>query len=60
MRSIQAFSVLGIEKLYIGAPITTMSAARNSSSASLPVRTAGSLASAAGAQCGSGFAARSR
>ncbi len=30
MRSIQALSWLGIVKLYIGAPSTTMSAARNS------------------------------
>ena len=32
MRSIQALSWLETEKLYMGAPITTMSAARNSSS----------------------------
>ncbi len=32
MRSIQALSWLGMVKLYMGAPITTMSAARNSSS----------------------------
>src|SRR5882757_8471942 len=34
-QSIQAFSWLGIPKLYIGAPSTTMSAARNSSSTTL-------------------------
>src|SRR3546814_13001090 len=33
MRSIQALSVEGIEKLYIGAPITTTSASRNCCSA---------------------------
>src|SRR5882757_2044623 len=34
-QSIQAFNWLGIPKLYIGAPSTTMSAARNSSSTTL-------------------------
>ncbi len=33
MRSSQALSWLGMEKLYIGAPMTTVSARRNSSSA---------------------------
>ena len=36
MRSIQALSWLGMVKLYMGAPSTTMSAARNSSNTAWP------------------------
>lgn len=47
-------------KLYIGAPITATSAARNSSSTLPPRRPANSPASTTGVQCGSGCAATSR
>src|SRR6266404_3526826 len=70
MRSSHALSWLGIVKLYIGAPMTTMSAPRNSSRAAAPlpsVWVAGpaaisgrTAASSRLSRCGIGSASRSR
>src|SRR5690606_11843667 len=62
MRSIQAFRVEGMLKLYIGAPITTTSAARNcSSTRSASATAAGSaLARLAPVRWGRGSLSRSR
>ena len=51
MRSIHALSWVGSVKLYIGAPITIVSAARNSSSTAVS-------ANASSVRCGSGFAGK--
>ena len=61
-RSIQAFRVDGMLKLYIGAPITTMSAARNCSStcSASAASAASALASELLRRCGTGLASRSR
>src|SRR5712672_2231522 len=71
MRSIHALSWLGMPKLYIGAPMTRMSAPRNSSSTSLPPSSAIPTAPAGAfagrtvgrrllSRCGIGLASRSR
>ncbi|KAG1322995.1 hypothetical protein G6F61_015177 [Rhizopus arrhizus] len=61
-RSIQAFSGDGMLKLYIGAPITTMSASRNCCiTCSASVASAASvLANELLRRCGTGLASRSR
>src|ERR1700739_4338541 len=71
MWSIHALSWLGMPKLYIGAPMTRMSALRNSSSTSLPPSSAIPTAPAGAfagrpvgrrlrSRCGIGLASRSR
>src|SRR3982074_3639707 len=51
MRSIHALSWLGMMKLYIGAPITTISAAKNSSSTAWPAAMSWARAMAGSAPC---------